>query len=113
MPIYEYKCVNCGHQLEMLQKMSDDPVKTCPECNEDALKKMVSAAAFKLTGTGWYETDFKDKKQKTENKSSSGTSDKSTTDDSNKKSDTTSTTKSETKSTETSTKSEKKSTSSE
>tara|TARA_R110002073_G_scaffold6555_2_gene38608 strand:+ start:20957 stop:21283 length:327 start_codon:yes stop_codon:yes gene_type:complete len=62
VPIYEYRCNHCEHRLEMLQKISDDPAKTCPECGEDSLRKLVSAAAFKLKGTGWYETDFKDKK---------------------------------------------------
>lgn len=62
MPIYEYRCNHCEHRLEMLQKISDEPAKTCPECGEDSLLKLVSAAAFKLKGTGWYETDFKDKK---------------------------------------------------
>ena len=64
MPIYEYQCEKCGHQLEKLQKMSDDPLKGCPECEEPALRKLVSAAAFKLKGTGWYETDFKDNSKK-------------------------------------------------
>jgi len=48
--------------MEKLQKMSDDPLKDCPECKEPELTKLVSAAGFRLTGTGWYETDFKDKK---------------------------------------------------
>ena len=64
MPIYEYRCNHCEHRLEKLQKISDEPAKTCPECGEDSLQKLVSAAAFKLKGTGWYETDFKDKKLK-------------------------------------------------
>ncbi len=64
MPIYEYQCEKCGHQMEKLQKMSDDPLKECPECEEPALRKLVSAAAFKLKGTGWYETDFKDNSKK-------------------------------------------------
>lgn len=59
MPIYEYKCTECGHQLEKLQKMSDDPLTDCPECGKPALQKMVSAAGFRLKGGGWYETDFK------------------------------------------------------
>lgn len=59
MPIYEYQCANCGHQLEKLQKMSDDPLTTCPECGQDSLTKLVSAAGFRLKGGGWYETDFK------------------------------------------------------
>ncbi|WP_196140596.1 FmdB family zinc ribbon protein [Aliikangiella sp. G2MR2-5] len=61
MPIYEYKCTACDHRLEKLQRMSDDPLKDCPECKEPALSKLVSAAGFRLTGTGWYETDFKNK----------------------------------------------------
>jgi len=64
VPIYEYKCNNCGHYLEILQKISDSPLTQCPECKSDTLRKLVSAAAFKLKGTGWYETDFKDKKSK-------------------------------------------------
>ena len=59
MPIYEYQCQECHHQLEVLQKMSDDPLKTCPHCDKSALKKLVSAASFRLKGSGWYETDFK------------------------------------------------------
>ena len=62
MPIYEYQCNACGHRLEALQKISDKPLKKCPECGENQLKKLVSAAAFRLKGGGWYETDFKDKK---------------------------------------------------
>ena len=74
MPIYEYKCEECGFQTEMLQKISDPPAITCPACGADSLKKLVSAAAFKLKGTGWYETDFKDKKPKSAEKSSSSKS---------------------------------------
>jgi len=48
--------------MEAIQKISDEPLKDCPECEQETLRKLVSAAAFKLTGTGWYETDFKDKK---------------------------------------------------
>ena len=59
MPIYEYKCVSCGHELEKLQKISDEPLKICPACNTESLKKKISAAAFRLKGGGWYETDFK------------------------------------------------------
>jgi putative FmdB family regulatory protein len=59
MPIYEYSCESCGHQLEKLQKMSDDPLKDCPNCGKPQLKKLISAAGFQLKGTGWYETDFK------------------------------------------------------
>ncbi len=59
MPIYEYRCESCGHELEVLQKISEAPLVDCPECKSDALKKKVSAAAFRLKGGGWYETDFK------------------------------------------------------
>ena len=76
MPIYEYQCDECEHKLEALQKISDDPLKQCPECGQDGLRKLVSAAAFRLSGSGWYETDFKDKKEqknlaKSDNKQSS------------------------------------------
>ena len=65
MPIYEYQCKKCGHELEALQKISDTRLKDCPECDEPELKKLVSAAGFRLKGGGWYETDFKggDKKK--------------------------------------------------
>lgn len=59
MPIYEYVCRSCGRELEKLQKMSDAVLTDCPECGEAALKRKVSAAAFRLAGSGWYETDFK------------------------------------------------------
>jgi len=59
MPIYEYACASCDHHLEALQKISEDPLVVCPECGEESLRKMVSAAAFVLKGSGWYETDFK------------------------------------------------------
>jgi putative FmdB family regulatory protein len=64
MPIYEYQCTECGYQTEVLQKISDDPLKDCPECGKPAMKKMVTAAAFRLKGGGWYETDFKSGKKK-------------------------------------------------
>ena len=59
MPIYEYRCQSCGHELEKLQKMSDQPLVDCPVCGQPALTKLVSAAGFRLKGGGWYETDFK------------------------------------------------------
>ncbi|OUD14174.1 FmdB family zinc ribbon protein [Thioflexithrix psekupsensis] len=62
MPIYEYKCSDCGHELEALQKMSDDPLTHCPACEKEGLVKQMSAAGFHLKGTGWYATDFKNKK---------------------------------------------------
>ncbi len=63
MPIYEYACNECGHELEALQKMSDTPLIDCPACARPALKKKISAAGFRLTGSGWYATDFKQKPQ--------------------------------------------------
>ncbi|MEP5763472.1 MAG: zinc ribbon domain-containing protein [Halieaceae bacterium] len=59
MPIYEYQCQSCQHQLEAIQKISDKPLQDCPSCGAAQLKKKVSAAAFRLKGGGWYETDFK------------------------------------------------------
>lgn len=64
MPIYEYRCGECGHELEAIQKMSDDPLTECPACGAPALRKLVSAAGFQLKGSGWYVTDFRDKKKK-------------------------------------------------
>jgi putative FmdB family regulatory protein len=59
MPIYEYQCQSCGHKFEKIQKISDDPLTDCPVCEKTELKKLISAAAFRLKGGGWYETDFK------------------------------------------------------
>lgn len=59
MPIYEYECKDCGHQLEAIQKISDVPLTDCPECGKNSLLKQISAAGFRLKGGGWYETDFK------------------------------------------------------
>ncbi len=59
MPIYEYQCSECGVLHEALQKINDAPLTDCPACGASALRKKVSAAAFRLKGGGWYETDFK------------------------------------------------------
>jgi len=59
MPIYEYRCSSCGHELEALQKFSDAPLVTCPACSAATLVKQVSAAGFQLKGSGWYVTDFR------------------------------------------------------
>lgn len=59
MPIYEYQCQACGNEHEAIQKMSAEPLVNCPACNKPELKKKISAAGFRLKGTGWYETDFK------------------------------------------------------
>ncbi len=79
MPIYEYRCESCGEELEKIQKFSDPPLTDCPVCGKSALKKLVSASSFRLKGSGWYETDFKDKKKSTAGSKNDGTgsSDKS------------------------------------
>lgn len=64
MPIYEYRCAECGHQKEFLQRMSDAPLTDCPECGKPAFIKLLSAAGFQLKGTGWYATDFKNNNAK-------------------------------------------------
>jgi putative FmdB family regulatory protein len=64
MPIYEYQCTACGHQLEAIQKFSDEPLKECPECHRPDLQKLVSTSAFHLKGGGWYVTDIRDKDKK-------------------------------------------------
>lgn len=64
MPIYEYRCDACGHELEQMQKISDPPLIDCPACGQPTLRKQISAAAFRLKGGGWYETDFKKANQK-------------------------------------------------
>ena len=92
MPIYEYTCTACGHELEAMQKMSDAPLVDCPECGKPALKKIVSAAGFRLTGTGWYETDFKGggkKKEDKEKKETTSTTGKEEKKKSTEKSDAT------------------------
>lgn len=75
MPIYEYKCSNCGAKLEKLQKMSDEPLKDCPECGKATLTKLVSASGFILKGTGWYATDFKNIDKPAVNKPAGETAD--------------------------------------
>lgn len=82
MPIYEYQCQECGHKLEKLQKSSDDPLKDCPACDRPSLGKLVSAAAFRLKGGGWYETDFKTGKKKNVSDGDSSSSDSSSGDSS-------------------------------
>ena len=59
MPIYEYRCTACGHELEALQKISEPALTQCPSCHADALAKQLSAAGFQLKGSGWYATDFR------------------------------------------------------
>lgn len=72
MPIYEFQCQSCGHEEEVLQKFSDAPLTVCPACSKPEMIKKVSAAAFRLSGGGWYETDFKSSDKK-KNLTESGT----------------------------------------
>lgn len=65
MPIYEYRCEACDHEFEAIQKISDSVLTECPQCGAPKLKKLISAAGFKLKGNGWYATDFKDQKGST------------------------------------------------
>ena len=66
-PFYEYECSNCKFYVEALQKISDEPLKKCPSCKKQTLKKLVSAPVFRLKGEGWYETDFKSDKENKRN----------------------------------------------
>lgn len=68
MPIYEYRCSECGQQTEVLQKISEPPLTVCTACGKPALTKLVSAAGFQLKGSGWYATDFKGTAKKPEAK---------------------------------------------
>ncbi|HEV7606027.1 MAG TPA: FmdB family zinc ribbon protein [Steroidobacteraceae bacterium] len=67
MPFYEYECPNCGYRDEVLQKINDKPLKKCPTCGKNGLKKLMSAPVFRLKGSGWYETDFKTDKDNKRN----------------------------------------------
>jgi len=64
MPIYEYACTACGHQLDALQRLADAPLVDCPACGAPQLKRQMSAPSFRLKGGGWYETDFKNDKRR-------------------------------------------------
>lgn len=59
MPIYAYKCADCGHEQDVMQKVTDAPLTDCPACGKPTLSKQLTAAGFQLKGTGWYATDFK------------------------------------------------------
>ncbi len=67
MPFYEYECENCKFYTELLQKVTDAPLKKCPSCGKSTMKKLVSAPVFRLKGDGWYETDFKGDKENKRN----------------------------------------------
>ncbi len=73
MPIYEYRCLNCSNQMEVMQKFSDEPLATCPECGGE-LKKLISNTSFVLKGTGWYLTDYASPERKKAMESEKGSS---------------------------------------
>lgn len=93
MPIYEYRCSECGHQTEVLQKISEPALTVCTACGKPSFTKLLSAAGFQLKGSGWYATDFKGASKKPESKAESKAESKS-----DSKTDTKSDTKTETKS---------------
>ena len=82
MPIYSYKCNACGHQSDVLQKMSDAPLTKCPACGKDSYSKQLTAAGFVLKGGGWYVTDFKNQKGKGQEKEQNAQVEKKSGDDS-------------------------------
>ena len=76
MPIYEYQCQSCGKEIEIIQKISDAHITECSACGKPEMKKKVSAAAFRLSGSGWYETDFKSGNKKNLTEGDKSASDK-------------------------------------
>ncbi len=103
MPIYEYRCERCSHQLEIMQKLADAPLIDCPQCQQPTLRKLISPVGFRLKGGGWYETDFKsgnkrnlaDSGDKSDKKTESATKDSATKDSATKSESTTKTDKAE------------------
>lgn len=81
MPIYAYRCSACGHAKDVLQKMSDAPLSTCPSCGAEAYSKQVTAAGFQLKGSGWYVTDFRSSSGGASAPSAGPAADTSATDD--------------------------------
>ncbi len=77
MPIYEYACKACGHTFDTIQSFSEEPLTDCPVCKEPALKKLISASAFHLKGSGWYVTDFKNPPAKADSSEKTKTEDAS------------------------------------
>jgi putative FmdB family regulatory protein len=62
MPIYDFQCTSCGHKDELMRKISEASTIACPNCSQETFSKMLSAPSFQLSGSGWYASDFKDKK---------------------------------------------------
>lgn len=100
MPIYEYECTSCHHHFDLMQKVSEEPIKQCPECSEHSAVRWISAAGFQLKGTGWYATDFKTKnninKESSAKKEDSSQTPKTTTKESAAQSSTSNSTKGDT-----------------
>ena len=98
MPIYEYECTSCNHHFDLMQKIADAPIKQCPQCFENTVLRLISAAGFQLKGSGWYATDFKNGNKpaaKKDEKQSSGDSDTKSSETKSDKSDTSNKTKGE------------------
>lgn len=72
MPIYGFECAACGHSFDRLQKMSDPDPETCPDCGAASIKRQLTAPSFRLSGSGWYETDFKKDSDKKRNLTGEG-----------------------------------------
>ncbi len=85
MPIYEYQCADCGAVFEVMQRISAPAPDNCPECSGTNLKKLISKVGFQLKGTGWYETDFKNKDSNTKKQTEGGEDKKSTKSDKKEK----------------------------
>ena len=101
MPIYEYRCLDCGHQFELMQKFSDPPAETCTSCS-GTVQKLISRSAFHLKGSGWYVTDYGrngNAPGKNDSESSTESSDKKSTSESSGSASTTSASTESTKST--------------
>jgi putative FmdB family regulatory protein len=80
MPIYAYRCADCGFAKDVLQKISDEPLTECPSCHAAAFKKQVTAAGFQLKGSGWYQTDFRDSGKSAGSGKTSGKTDSAASD---------------------------------
>ena len=79
MPIYDFACTSCGFKAELMRKISEPSQAVCPNCNKDTLAKMLSAPSFQLSGSGWYASDFKDKKQRNSDNKNDQPADKTET----------------------------------
>ncbi len=82
MPIYDFECASCGFKAELMRKMSEPSQTVCPQCTKETFAKLLSAPSFQLSGTGWYASDFKDKKPKSNDKTTEKSEAKTTDTDS-------------------------------